>query len=222
MDREAIAVAGRLTGALAAFPTLACLARRVRQANCQNLLSSCQRTDDSINRFLQSSLASAEPAEVVVRVRGSHAGPDAADRLRFDDFHPMIPNLVESHLFQVERTADPLGKDCFPYPGTRAFWTNVEALFEPGIRKFVSTALEAAPVRGTQLSNPTGKGTEHPRDADGPRNGYKGGCTALPGSRTRAPGSSLKPRTSSVPSNHRGPASLDTRPCSATSRTVGS
>ena len=167
MTWEAIAAVGQLTGALAVFMTLAYLARQVRQANCQNLLASYQHTYDTINQFLQSTLASADLAEVVVRGRESYAGLNAPDRLRFDHFHLIILNVVESHLFQVERTADPLEKNYrswaqenmkvvvqgyFSYPGTRVFWSSVEALYEPSIRQFIAKALETQPAREADVS----------------------------------------------------------------------
>lgn len=169
MNWEAIAAVGQVIGALAVFLTLAYLARQVRQANCQNLLSSYQHTYDTINQFLQSTLASADLADIVVRGRESYASLNPADRLRFDHFHLIILNVVESHLFQVERTADPLEKDYrawarenmqgviqgyFAYPGTRAFWAGIEALFEPAVRHFIAAALQAAPAPEAEPPGP--------------------------------------------------------------------
>lgn len=168
MNWEAIAAVGQVAGALAVFLTLAYLARQVRQSNRQDLLRSFQHTYDSINQFLESTLASADVAEVVVRGRESYANLTAPDRLRFDHFHLVLLNVVESHLFQVERTADALEKDYrswarenmkavvqgyFSFPGTRTFWSNVEAYYEPNIRHFVSKALEEAPTLEAEASD---------------------------------------------------------------------
>ncbi|MEQ8331021.1 MAG: hypothetical protein RH859_11230 [Longimicrobiales bacterium] len=161
MNWEAIAAVGEIVGALAVLITLAYLARQVRQANRQNLLASFQHTYDSINQFLESTLASGELAELVVRGRASYEDLTEADRLRFDHFHLVVLNIVESHLFQVERTADSMEKDYrawatenmkvvvqayFLFPGTRTFWSNVSAFFEPGVRQFVSDTLRETPV----------------------------------------------------------------------------
>jgi hypothetical protein len=160
MNWEAIAAFGEVAGTLAVFVTLAYLARQVRQSNRQTLLSSFQHTYDSTNQFLLSTLESDELAGLVVRGRESYEQLTAADRLRFDHFHLVILNIVEAHLFQVERTADALEKDYrawarenmkvvvqayFAFPGTRTFWSNVEPFFEPNVRRFVSGTLQETP-----------------------------------------------------------------------------
>ncbi len=168
MNWEAIAAVGEVAGALAVFVTLAYLARQVRQSNRQNLLSSFQHTYDSINQFLESTLASEDVADLVVRGRESYTELNPADRLRFDHFHLVVLNIVESHLFQVERTADALEKDYrawaqenmrvvvqayFSFPGTRTFWSNVEAFFEPKVRSFVSNTLKETPIPEPEASD---------------------------------------------------------------------
>lgn len=159
MNWDAIAAGGEIAGALAVFITLVYLARQVRQSNRQDLLSSFQHTYDSINQFLESTLASESMAEIVTRGRESYEGLTAPERLRFDHFHLIIINIVESHLFQVERTADAMEPEYrewavenmeavvqayFTYPGTQTFWTNVEALVEPKIRELVTKSLANA------------------------------------------------------------------------------
>jgi hypothetical protein len=161
MDWEAIAAVGEIVGAFAVLLTLAYLARQVRQANRQNLLSSFQHTYDSMNQFLGSTLAADDVAQLVIRGRESYEGLSAADRLRFDHFHFMILNIVESHLFQVQRTADALETDYrdwarenmkvvvqayLAFPGTREFWSNVAAFVEPEVRNFVTASLGEVPV----------------------------------------------------------------------------
>jgi hypothetical protein len=171
MNWEAIGAIGQVAGTLAVFLTLAYLARQVRQSNRQDLLLSFQHTYDSINQFLEATLASAGVAELVVRGRESYEKLTPADRLRFDHFHLIVLNIVESHLFQVERTADALEKDYrewarenmkvvvqayFSFPGTRTFWSSVEPFFEPKVRDFVSRTLEGTPLPGAQGSHDAG------------------------------------------------------------------
>lgn len=161
MNWEAIAAVGQAVGALAVVLTLAYLARQVRQSNRQALLSSFQHTYDSINQFLGATLDSGEVADIVVRGRACYESLSAADRLRFDHFHLIVLNVVESHLFQVDRTADRMEKGYrawaqenmkvvvqgyFSYPGTRSFWSSIEAFFEPRAREFISGVLEKTPV----------------------------------------------------------------------------
>ena len=156
MNWDAVAAISQTAGTLAVFITLAYLARQVRQSNRQDLLSSFQHTYDSVNQFLESTLASESIADVVVRGRDSYHALTDSERLRFDHFHLIILNVVESHLFQAERTADTLEKEYqqwavenmsaviqayFSYPGTRSFWSNVEPFFEPKIRAFVAQNL---------------------------------------------------------------------------------
>jgi hypothetical protein len=139
--------------------TLAYLARQVRQANRQDLLSSFQHTYDSINEFLLSTMESSEVADLVVRGRESYEALSEPERLRFDHFHLVILNIVEAHLFQVDRTTDALEKDYrewarenmevvvqsyFDFHGTRTLWSNLKPFFEPSIRDFVSRALDPA------------------------------------------------------------------------------
>lgn len=170
MNWDAIAAVGQAVGALAVVVTLAYLARQVRQANRQALLSSFQHTYDSINHFLESTLASGEVADIVVRGRESYEALSAAERLRFDHFHLIVLNIVESHLFQVDRTADRMEKDYrawaqenmkavvqgyLAFPGTRSFWSHVEGFFEPRARTFISATLAETPV--TQPGSTVGK-----------------------------------------------------------------
>lgn len=161
MNWDAIAAVGEIVGALAVLLTLAYLARQVKQANRQNLLTSFQHTYDSINQFLQSTLASADVAEIVVRGRRSYEALTPAERLRFDHFHLIVLNIVESHLFQVERTADALEKEYrswarenmkvvvqayYAFPGTRTLWSHMAPFFEPNVRDFVTGVLNETPV----------------------------------------------------------------------------
>ncbi len=156
MNWDAVAAVGEILGALAVFITLLYLARQVRQSNRQNLLSSFQHTYDSINQFLESTLMSEQVADVVVRGRESYEALPEADRLQFDHFHLVILNIVESHLFQVERTAGALEQEYrewavenmgavvkayFSIPWTRTCWSQAEAFFEPKIREFVRARL---------------------------------------------------------------------------------
>lgn len=161
MNWEAIAAIGQVAGALAVVVTLGYLARQVRQANRQALLSSFQHTTDSTNQFLQATLASGEMADIVMRGRESYQALSSAERLRFDHFHLVVLNIVESHLFQVDRTADAMEQEYrawapenmkavvqayFAFAGTRAFWSTVEPFFEPRVRRFVSETLDHTPI----------------------------------------------------------------------------
>lgn len=174
MNWEAIAAVGEMVGALAVLLTLAYLARQVRQANRQNLLSSFQHTYDSMNQFLESTLAADDVAELVIRGRVSYNGLSAADRLRFEHFHFIILNIVESHLFQVERTADALEKDYrawarenmkvvvqayFAFPGTRDLWSNVAPFVDPDVRGFVTESLEEVPALQVEAADPAARDT---------------------------------------------------------------
>jgi hypothetical protein len=157
MNWEAIAAVGEIAGALAVIITLVYLARQVRQSNRQDLISSFQHTQDLINQFLESTLASESMADIVVRGRASYEALSDAERLRFDHFHLVILNVVESHLFQVDRTVDALEaeyrdwavenmdavvKAYLSFPGTRTFWSHVQGFFDPNIRAFVQKALK--------------------------------------------------------------------------------
>lgn len=159
MNWEAISAIGEVIGALAVVITLAYLARQVRQSNRQNLLAAFQHNYDSTNQFLTSTLESDELAELVVRGRKSYEKLTASERLRFDHFHLVVLNIVESHLFQVERTADKLEREYaswarqnmkvviqgyFAFPGTRTLWSHLEPFFEPSVRRFVAEALAEA------------------------------------------------------------------------------
>ena len=144
--------------------TLAYLARQIRQSNRQNLLSSFQHSFDTINQFLESTFNSGELADLVVRGRQSYESLSEAERLRFDHFHLVVLNVVESHLFQVERTADKLEREYaqwarqnmravvqgyFAFPGTRTLWTHVQPYFEPSVRRFVEESLAAVETPDT-------------------------------------------------------------------------
>lgn len=157
MNWEAISAIGEVIGAVAVVVTLAYLARQVRQSNRQNLLAAFQHNYDSTNQFLESTLESAELADIVVRGRESYETLTAPERLRFDHFHLVVLNIVESHLFQVERTAARLEREYarwarqnmkvvvqgyFGFPGTRTLWSHLEPFFEPSVRRFVAEALD--------------------------------------------------------------------------------
>lgn len=166
MTLEQLSFVFDIVGVVVIVGTLILIWRQVRQANRQDLLSSFQHTYDSINEFLLSTMASADIAYLVVRGRESYETLSEAERLRFDHFHLVVLNIVEAHLFQVDRTTDALEKDYrdwakenmkvvvqsyFAFPGTRTLWSNLKPFFEPRIRDFVSQAL--GPDIGTPASD---------------------------------------------------------------------
>lgn len=166
MNWDAVAAAAEIVGAIAVVITLAYLARQVRQANRQDLLGAFQHNYDSTNQFLQSTLTSGDLADIVVQGRDSYESLSPSERLRFDHFHLVVLNIVESHLFQVARTADGLERDYaswarenmkvviqgyFGFPGTRTLWMQLEPYFEPSVRVFVNAALADAAGGGAVL-----------------------------------------------------------------------
>lgn len=161
MNWEAMGAVGEVVGALAVVLTLAYLARQIRQSNRQDLLSAFRHNFDSTNQFLASTFDSPELAELVVRGRGSYEALSPAERIRFDHFHFVVLNIVESNLFQVRQTADGVERSYadwarenmkvvvagyFAFPGTRTLWAHLEPYYDPSVRRFVAETLEATPV----------------------------------------------------------------------------
>ena len=160
MNWEAVGAIGEVVGALAVVLTLAYLARQIRLSNRQDLLAAFRHNFDSTNQFLASTLESAELAEIVVKGRASYEALTAAERLRFDHFHFIVLNIVESNLFQVKQTAEKVEREYaewarenmqvvvagyFAFPGTRTLWSHLEPYYDPNVRDFVKDILEATP-----------------------------------------------------------------------------
>lgn len=151
MDWTALAALGQLVSAVAVLVTLVYLARQVRQSNRQDLLSAFRHTYDSLNGWAVSVVESGEIADIVLRGRQSYASLTDNERFRFDHIHMGLLNIVESHYYQVQKTAmddeyrrwamENLGaliRGYLDHPGAREFWISVQQYYDPGIRKLVA------------------------------------------------------------------------------------
>lgn len=144
MNWTAVGAVGQLAAAGAVFATLLYLARQVRQSNQQGLLSAFQHTYDSINEWGVAVFESADVSSIVIRGRESYETLSDTERLRFDHVHLVLLNVIESHYFQVEKTAmdksyrdwamqnlAALIRGYLDFPGVREFWKEVQAFYEP-------------------------------------------------------------------------------------------
>lgn len=105
MNWTALGALGQLAAAVAVLITLIYLARQVRQSNRQNLCSAFRHTCDSLNEWALSIVESAEIPAIILRGRHSYKDLSDIDRLRFDDVHFDFLNIIESHYYQVQKTA---------------------------------------------------------------------------------------------------------------------
>jgi hypothetical protein len=151
VDWNAIAAIGQLAGAAAVLITLIYLARQVRQANRQGLLDAFRHSYDSLNDWALSVVESEEVASIILRGRQSYAGLGDTDRLRFDHIHLMFLNIIESHYFQVQKTAmdeayrrwaienlTALVRGYLDFPGFHEFWAQVQQFYDPAIRRLIA------------------------------------------------------------------------------------
>jgi len=154
MNWTALGALGELAAAVAVLVTLVYLARQVRQSNRQNLLGAFQHTYDSLNEWALSIVGSGEIPEIILRGRQSYEDLNDIERLRFDHVHFVLLNIIESHYYQVQKTAMDddyrrwamenlvvLVRGYLEYPGAREFWRNVQQYYRPEIRKLISGSL---------------------------------------------------------------------------------
>lgn len=154
MDWTALGALGELAAAVAVLITLVYLARQVRQSNRQNLLGAFQHTYYSLNGWALSVAESGEIPAIILRGRQSYEDLSDIERFRFDHVHFVLLNIVESHYYQVQKTAmddeyrrwamDNLAvlvRGYLEYPGARVFWKNVQQYYQPEIRKLIADSL---------------------------------------------------------------------------------
>lgn len=151
MNWDAVGAVAEIIGAVAVVATLLYLAVQIRQANRQDLLGSFQHLYDTTNSFCRMIADSEDLAEIVSRGRESYAELSDEDRMRFDHAHLHLLNIIESHLFQLQRAdMDTRYRDWavqnlaeiasayFGFPGSREFWKNAESFFDTDVRKLVN------------------------------------------------------------------------------------
>lgn len=151
MDWTALAALGQLISAVAVLVTLVYLARQVRQSNRQDLLSAFRHTYDSLNDWAVMVVGSEQVADIILRGRQSYGSLSDAERFRFDHVHMVFLNIIESHYYQVQKTAmddeyrrwamenlAALIRGYLDHPGAREFWGSVRQYYEPGIRKLIA------------------------------------------------------------------------------------
>ena len=151
MNWDAVGAVAEIIGAVAVVATLLYLAVQIRQANRQDLLGSFQHLYDTINSFCRMIAESEHLAEIVSRGRESYGELSDVDRMQFDHAHLHLLNIIESHLFQLQRAdMDTRYRDWavqnlaeiasayFGFPGTREFWKNAESFFDADVRKLVN------------------------------------------------------------------------------------
>lgn len=161
MDWNALAAVGQLVSALAVLVTLVYLARQVRQSNRQDLLNAYRHTYDSLNDWAYAAFASNEVSDLILRGRQSYGSLSEPERFRFDHIHMVLLNIIESHHYQVQRTAmddeyrqwaidnlKALARGYLDYPGTQEFWRSVQQYYEPGIRKLIAENTSASKMEG--------------------------------------------------------------------------
>jgi hypothetical protein len=154
MDWDAIGAVGEIIGATAVFITLIYLAMQVRQSNHQNMLKSFQHTHDAANAFCRLISESDELASIVLRGRESYSALNDVDKLRFEHVHFHLLNIIESHVFQSQRTAvdaeyrgwaienmEEMARGYFAFPGSKEFWQGAENYFDSGVRDLVNRSL---------------------------------------------------------------------------------
>jgi hypothetical protein len=151
MNWTAVGAVGQLAAAVAVFATLLYLARQVRQSNRQDLLSAFQHTYDSINEWGVAIFESSDVSSIVIRGRESYKALSETERLRFDHVHLVLLNVIESHYYQVQKTAmdesyrgwamqnlAALIRGYLDFPGVLEFWKSVQVFYEPGVRELVA------------------------------------------------------------------------------------
>jgi len=154
MDWTALGALGELAAAVAVLITLVYLARQVRQSNRQNLLSAYRHTYDSLNEWALSVVESGEIPAIILRGRQSYRDLDDIERLRFDHVHFVFLNIIESHYYQVQKTAMDdeyrrwaleniavLVGGYLRYPGAREFWASVRQYYQPEIQKLITDSI---------------------------------------------------------------------------------
>jgi hypothetical protein len=154
MNWTALGALGQLAAAVAVLITLIYLARQVRQSNRQSLLSAFRHTYDSLNEWALSVIESGEIPAIIIRGRQSYKDLSDIERFRFDHVHFVFLNIIESHYYQVQKTAMDdkyrkwamanlavLVRGYLDYPGTREFWSNVQQYYQPEIRKLVADSV---------------------------------------------------------------------------------
>ena len=151
MNWDAIAAVGEIAGTIAVLVTLLYLARQIRQSNRQDLLAAFQHTFDSLNGWCTHVSESTDLAPIVLRGRESYESLTDEERFRFDHIHIHLLNIIESHLFQVQKTAmdaeyqawaienlEGIVQGYLNHPGTRQFWSNVRHYAPPEVQQLVS------------------------------------------------------------------------------------
>ncbi len=154
MNWTALGALGELVAAVAVLITLIYLARQVRLSNRQNLLGSYRHTYDSLNEWALFVAESGEIPAIILRGRESYTDLSDIERLRFDHVHFVFLNIIESHYYQVQKTAMDreyrqwamdnlvvLVRGYFDYPGAREFWRGVQGYYQPEIRKLVTDSV---------------------------------------------------------------------------------